>query len=172
MRIRSLLFAATVFAAGVIAMPQVASAQVSCSTSPSCFVDHTINLVVPAVLRLTIGSASTAINPTAAQVIAGSSASVAGPSINVVSNRIFSLDVQTTTATWSGPVGTSKAAADLGFAFNGGASAGLGTSVTNLVTGGARGVQNYTSAFQVVLNPATDFDGAYSIVARFTATAP
>ena len=172
MRLRLFAPLATLVFAGLAAAPQTASAQVSCTTSPSCFVDHTINLTVPAVLRFTIGAASTAITPTAAQVIAGSSGSIAGPSIQVISNRIFSLTAQTTTALWIGPVGTTKAAADLGFAFNGGASASLSTAATTLVAAGARGTQSYTSAFAVVLNPATDFDGAYSIVARFTITAP
>ena len=169
---RSSFTAAAVLLIGAMAAPQVASAQVSCSTSPSCFVDHTINLTVPAVLRLTLGSAATSITPTAAQVIAGNSGSVAGPSIQVVSNRIFSLTAQTTTATWTGPVGTSKAASDLSLAFNGGAAASLSTTPINLVVGGARGTQSYTSAFDVALNAATDFDGAYSIVARFTVSAP
>jgi hypothetical protein len=172
--IRSLSRGAALVAVGALvlaAAPNTAAAQVSCVTSPSCSVNHQVTLNIPATLRLTLSTAGTTINASRAEIEAGQTGAAAGPNIQVLSNRLFSLSVATNAAQFAGPVGSTKPATDLLFSFNGGADASLRTAPLALVTGGARGVSNYTSGFKVNLS-AVEPDGAYGIIAQFTVSAP
>jgi len=135
-------------------------------------VTHTVSLTVPATLRLTLRSAATSISPTVAQELAGTTGILSGPTITVISNRVFTLQSRLTTTNWTTATGATKAGSTLRLGFDGGAAVAMSTANRTLVTGGTRGLHVYPRTFTLLLNPATDRPGAYGILTRFTITAP
>lgn len=166
----------------VTALP--AAAQTNCSQADkttfnaagtACAMSHTVSATVPYLAALTASTTAISLGTvTAAQMTAGYSSTVAGPTVQVAANFTYSL-----AATSGGFTSTTKATNDLEVATNTtGVTAttgfsGLGTSVSLASSASATSASTtlYTY-FRMKLSWASDAPKSYSSTVTYTLTAP
>jgi hypothetical protein len=165
----SLVVSATILCA---VAPRQASAQCnSPNNSNTCTVQFsgTVSLNSVATLSITTGT-TTLTTPKASDF--GTAAGVAsnGPTVTVKSNGAYALTASAP-AQWTGPSGTAKQSTDLTIKVNSGAFIALGElahpSSGTPATGTAYAVQYNTK-----YNWTTDKPGTYTLLVKYTLTAP
>ena len=160
----------------VVALATPAAGQ-TCAGNP-CNVDNTASVSVPTILRLTLSSTTTTLTAPTEAIYDAGEAIQAGPVATVKSNRPWNLQIRATTALWAG-VGAldraDKPAGDLQWSRTGGAPfTALGAAPANVYVASqsAGGAQATTFTYRTVWSWAADTPGDYSLVVRYTVTAP
>lgn len=163
-------------AAALLLVAQPARAQ-TCTGNP-CNVDNTASVTVATVLKLTLSSTTTTLTAPTEAIYDAGEAIQAGPIATVKSNRPWNLQISATTALWAG-VGVlarlDKLVGDLQWSRTGGAPFTALSLVPANVYGasqGAGGAQVTTFTYRTVWSWAADTPGDYSLVVRYTVTAP
>ena len=162
--------------------PGRAVAQTCTAATPNgtCTVATSTTLTIGRVVQLTLSSVATPLTaPTLADYDAGFVANT-GPTATVQSNGPWRLQITATAATWTAAntepgvaARANKPASDLTWSTAvGGPFAGLTVTPVDAVTAGATS-SNVTSFFYRTLYSWTvDTPGSYSLIVRFTITAP
>lgn len=175
---------APLFALLLVVTARSAAAQTNCTQADkatfnaagtACAMSHTVSATVPYLAAITASTAAVSLGTiTAAQMTAGFSDVVAGPTLQVAANFTYSL-----AATSGGFISTTKATSDLEVASNttgtlpSAGFTGLGSSVALASSASATAASTTLHTyFRMKLNWAADAPKAYSATVTYTLTAP
>ncbi len=160
----------------VVGASTAAEAQVcNVAASPgNCTVIHTVSATAPSILRLTLSSITTTLtNPVEADFDAPAGVSnVAAMTVTVKSNKAASATIHSAAANWTGPVGTTKSIADLGWSITGGTPYAAITGSGVSVLGSGKGSRTSTISWNTKWFIATDEPGLYTLPVTFTLVVP
>ena len=159
-----------------------ATAQVCQATgaAATCSVNTTTSLTVPTILRLTIGSGTTAFGTISAAAYNLGTADVAGPSVVVKANQPWRVQLSSAATFWTAlntdplnPARTTKPLSDLewGTAVGGSFTAVTGTGA-QIGAGGRTGGTTIPLAFRSAWSYTLDTPGNYSVSVTFTLLSP
>jgi hypothetical protein len=163
MRISSVVLVA------LLTLYRTAAAQQTCDGGATCLLNVSATASINSVARLSISTTTTTLT-TPATADFGTTAGVnsTGPTITVKANTGYTLTASAVSGSWTGGSNT-KPATDLKMKVNGGALTALGqVAQTATATGGT----SYAIGYNTIYNWAVDTPGSYSLVVKYTLTAP
>jgi len=162
-------FVSLVVAGLCLTLAAAAAAQQTCDGGASCQLTVAATATINSVARLSISATSTPLTtPSAADF--GNAAGVAsiGPTLTVKANAGYTLTASAGSGTWTGG-GNNKPATDLKMKVNGGTLTVLGqVGQSTTATAGT----TYAIAYNTIYNWTTDAPGSYSLVVKYTLSAP
>jgi hypothetical protein len=145
------------------------AAQQTCDGGATCTLNVSATASINSVARLSITTTTTTLT-TPATTDFGTTAGVnsVGPTITVKANAGYTLTASAASGTWTGG-SNSKPAADLKMTVNGGTLTALGqVAQTTAPTSGT----SYAIGYNTIYNWVVDKPGSYSLVVKYTLTAP
>ena len=163
-----------------VAAPAAAQTCQTTGAAATCSVNTTTSLTVPTILRLTIGSGTTAFGTISAAAYDLGTAEVPGPSVVVKANQPWRVQLSSTATFWTAvntdplnPARTTKPLADLrwGPAVGGSFTPVSGTA-SQIGAGGPTGGTTVPLAFQSAWSYSLDTPGNYSVSITFTLLSP
>lgn len=166
------------FASAIIALvvctvaPRPAVAQCfSPNSSNACSLQVTGTVKLNSVATLSITSSNTTlVAPKASDFGAPAGVTSTGPTVTVLSNGAYALTASAPSQ-WSGPSGSSKPSTDLTISVNNGSFVALGALAHPSAGTPAAGTP-YTLKYNTKYNWTTDGPGAYTLLVKYTLTAP
>jgi hypothetical protein len=168
-----LLLSLTVSAATICAVaPRQASAQcTSPNSSNTCTLQLTGTVRLNSVATLSITTGTTTLTaPKASDFGTAAGVTSTGPTVTVKSNGSYALTASAPTQ-WSGPSGTTKPSSDLTIKVNSGAFVALG-QLANPSSGTPAAGTPYAVQYNTKYNWTTDKPGTYTLLVKYTLTAP
>jgi hypothetical protein len=181
MKATRLLLAAMVL--GTVVGASQADAQQTCSgNSGSCTATNTAQVLIPALVKLDLGSTTTSLtSPTADAVDLGTAVDNAGPTISIKSNRSWNLNLKSGRAQYwdfNGLAGTAKPISDLTWSATSGSGYAAITATDALLKSGASATGNgsatvfFRTLYTGGLADPSNAPGTYSLPIVFTLSAP
>jgi hypothetical protein len=173
---------ATLLAA--VAITSAARAQATClATGPAdtCTTTATTAITVPTILRLTIGSGTTAFGSISQAAYDLGTTDVAGPSVVVKANQAWRVQISSAATFWTAvntdglnPARTTKPLADLrwGPTVGGGSWTTMTATPTQIGSGTRTGGTTVPLAFRSAWSYTLDTPGNYSVPVTFTLMSP
>jgi len=152
--------------------PRPAVAQCfSPNNSNACSLQVTGTVKLNAVATLSITSSNTTlVAPKASDFGASAGVTSTGPTVTVLSNGAYALTASAPSQ-WSGPSGSSKPSTDLTISVNNGSFVALGALAHPSAGTPAAGTP-YAVKYNTKYNWTTDGPGAYTLLVKYTLTAP
>lgn len=177
-RIRS--FLSVLAAVGSLARPANAQLCQSTGAAGTCSVNTTTSLTVPTILRMTVGSGTTAFGTISAAAYNTGTASVAGPAVVVKANQGWRVQVSSAATFWTAvntdplnPARVTKPLSDLEWRTTpGGTFAAMTGTGVQVGAGGPTGGTTMTLEFQSAWSYSLDTPGNYSVSVTFTLLSP
>jgi len=161
-------FVSPVVVALSTALAAAAAAQQTCDGGASCQLSVAASATINTVARLSITATTTTLTtPSSADFGAAAGVATTGPTLTVKANAGYTLTASAP-ATWTGG-NNSKPSSDLKMKVNGGTLSALGqVGQSTTATAGT----TYAITYNTIYNWATDVPGSYSLVVKYTLSAP
>lgn len=137
----------------------------------------TASITIPTILYIGITNANGASiafpSPTATDFTAGSIAASNGTTLQHAGNVGYTVSVKAAASTMTATAGGTKAASDLQWSTDGGATwTGMSTTAATVYTTGSPGINTSNVTYQMLLNYATDTPDTYSLNFTYTIVTP
>jgi hypothetical protein len=150
-------------------LARTAVAQQTCNGGASCPLTVSATATINSVARLSISSPTTTLTtPSVADFGSATGVNSTGPTLTVKSNTGYTLTASAASSTWSGG-NNNKPATDLKMTVNGASPIALGqVGQSANATGGT----TFTIGYNTIYSFTVDTPGSYSLVVKYTLSAP